>query len=264
MFTPCPPKTIIMTSAMYTGTTFLRELLESIPFLTNAVLTRDLASDEGGPFYLSDCIDRVWRAPQVHLNNINGYLSKLKIINGKGNSNILFLEGHIHEHWMHSLVFFAPFKHKVVAPIRHPFDSLLTKYMRRQPDILNDTPHDYDKHGGWVWSYLQVLALKKNRPKDVVLVPVYLLGQKPEEERVTELVSLLASIGVKVSEKKNQKFYQSAREWKPTNTHTSQFQEEKRAVSDEVYQEIADRLKKSNVYYYLEQAGIHYPIKKRP
>ena len=195
-----------MTSAMYTGTTFLRELLESIPFLTNAVLTRDLASDEGGPFYLSDCIDRVWRAPQVHLNNINGYLSKLKIINGKGNSNILFLEGHIHEHWMHSLVFFAPFKHKVVAPIRHPFDSLLTKYMRRQPDILNDTPHDYDKHGGWVWSYLQVLALKKNRPKDVVLVPVDLLGQKPEEERVTELVSLLASIGVKVSEKKNQKF----------------------------------------------------------
>tara|TARA_B100000809_G_scaffold252677_1_gene287656 strand:+ start:333 stop:1115 length:783 start_codon:yes stop_codon:yes gene_type:complete len=251
------PQTIIMTSAMYTGTTFLRELLISIPHLVTT-LTRDLANDKSGPFYLQDCTGKVWNSPQINLTDLNSYLTKLK----RGNGKILFLEGHIHEHWMHSLVFFVTFNHKVISPIRHPFDSLLTKYLRQEPHILNTDP--YDRHPGWLWSYLQILALQKNRPKDVVLVPVDLLGQKPEEERVTELVSLLASIGVKVSEKKNQEFYQLAREWKPTNTHTSQFQEEKRAVSDEVYQEITDRLEKSNVYYYLEQAGIHYPIKKRP
>jgi len=243
-----------MTSAMYTGTTFLRELLEAIPILTDVVLTRDLASDEDGPFYLFDCINRVWRAPQVNLNSVGSYFTSLN----EGRDKVLFVEGHIHEHWMHSLVFFVPFYHKVVAPIRHPFDSMLTQYMRREPSILNDTPQDYYKHGGWVWSYLQILALKKHRPKDVVLVPVDLLGQEPVAQRLVILNSLLEDVGIRVSERdeEHQKFYQLARDWNPINTHPGE-----KIVSLEVRQEITKRLDLAMVYYYLQQVGINYPYK---
>ena len=240
-------KTLLMTSAMYTGTTFLRELLQMLPFLGMPLQTNHILDDKLSPFFWKDYLGVVRSDPQISLNGIEQYFQELS----RANNGVVFVNGHVHEGWMHSILFFLPFPHKVIASIRHPFDALISKYLR-------GTVVPEDLNSGWMWSYLEVLRLKLNRPKDVVLIPVDLLGQKTEEERVTIISSLLGSLGISVAEKDKgcQEFFARVRSWEPLNAHKGE-----KSVSPGLYQEVIDRLDKSNVYYYLQRAGLNYRYK---